>query len=130
MRDTCRVGNQTTAKVLAALSDRYELVLTPFGEGSRYDLLIDEGGKFIKVQCKTGRLKKNGSIIFNNYSQTAKGWRQYKDDVDVYGVYCSQTGKTYLVPVNECTTSQTSLRIVPAKNGMKKNIRLAEEYEI
>src|SRR5271166_1838551 len=125
MKDTSRVGNITVAKVLLALVLKGKNVLTPFGEGGRYDLLIDEDAKFVRVQCKTGRLR-NGKIIFNNYSQTAAGWKKYRDSVDAYGVFCPQNQKTYLVPRKDCATGQTSLRVEPAKNGMTKNIRHAE----
>ena len=128
MKDTTKIGNVTVAKVLLALVEKDKQVLLPFGEGGRYDLLIDEG-KFLRVQCKTGRLRK-GKIIFNNYSQTAAGWRKYKQDVDAYGVFCPQNGKTYLVPVKDCATGQTTLRIEPAKNGNRKRIRFAEKYEL
>lgn len=128
MRNTTKIGNVTVANVLLALVKKDKQVLLPFGEGERYDLLIDEG-KFLRVQCKTGKLK-GGAITFNNYSQTAAGWRKYKNAVDAYGVYCPQTGKTYLVPVTDCATGKTSLRIEPAKNGMQKNIRYAKAYEL
>lgn len=128
MKNTSRIGNVTVANVLLALVKRDRQVLTPFGEGGRYDLVIDEG-RFIRVQCKTGRLQ-NGSVVFNNYSQTAAGWKKYKDSVDAYGVFCPQTGKTYLVPVADCASGKTALRVSPARNGMKKNIRYAEGYEI
>jgi hypothetical protein len=129
MRDTSRVGNVTVAKVLLALVVKGKNVLTPFGEGERYDLMIDEGRSVVRVQCKTGRLRK-GSVIFNNYSQTAAGWKKYKDSVDAYGVFCPQNQKTYLVPVKVCASGKTALRVEPAKNGMTKNIRYAERFEV
>lgn len=38
-------------------------VLTPFGENTRYDLVLDDGEHLTRVQCKTGRLR-NGAVIF------------------------------------------------------------------
>ena len=129
MRNTSKVGNITVAKVLVALAEHDKVVLTPFGEGLRYDLLIDEGNRFIRVQCKTGRLR-NGRVVFNNYSVTGAGTKRYGESVDAYGVYCPQNRKTYLVPAVDCTKTATCLRVEPAKNGMQKNIRHAEKYEL
>ena len=129
MKDTSGIGNRTTAKVLAALIDRYGTVFVPFGDGTRYDLLVDDAGKFTRIQCKTGSLSK-GRIEFKNYSVTGRGSRPYGSDIDAYGVYCPQNKKTYLVPVGDCAKSATALRVSPAKNGMKKNIRWAENYEV
>ena len=109
--------------------EKGENVFTPFCEGGRYDLLMDKDNQFIRIQCKTGKLKK-GSVVFNNYSVTGAGSRSYGNEVDAYGVYCPQNKKTYLVPAVDCTKSATYLRVEPAKNGMQKNIRHAEKYEI
>jgi hypothetical protein len=62
-------------------------VLLPFGGGNgRYDMVIDDNGTFYRVQCKTVRLEKNGTVIaFNAASSTyhyygGKGreWRDYR----------------------------------------------------
>jgi len=48
----------------------------------------------------------------------------------VFGVYCSELNKVYLVPVMDVGTTQASLRLEAPKNGQVKGIRLASEYEI
>lgn len=40
--------------ILARLVQAGKMVLVPFGENQRYDLLIDEGDVFVRVQCKDG----------------------------------------------------------------------------
>ena len=129
MRNTSKIGNVTTAKVLAALMENGKTVLVPFGDGLRYDLLIDEGDRFVRVQCKTGKLK-SGCVAFRNYSVTGTGRRRYGVEVDAFGVYCPQTKKCYLVPVVECAAWGTKLRVEPAKNGQTKDIRDAGKFEI
>lgn len=128
MRDTNAVGNVTEAMVLAALARLGKRLLVPFGQGQRYDLLIDEGTKFVRVQCKTGKLK-SGCVLFKNFSRTDLGDKSYGDSVDAYGVYCPQNGKTYFVPASDCTVSWTTMRIDPPRNGMR-NLRYAATYEI
>ena len=125
--------------VLARLLQVYPMVLRPFGENQRYDLLIeDHDGKFIRVQCKTGRLKK-GAVIFNTCSVTyhhpsnqgTKVYRHdYRDAADVFGVYCPDTDRVYIVPVDEVGTVAASLRVEPTKNSQRKRVRWASDYEL
>ena len=55
---------------MAALWDAGYAVSVPFGENTRYDLVIDDGQRLARVQCKTGRLRK-GAIIFKTASTYA-----------------------------------------------------------
>ena len=52
-----RVCDISQAKVMAALVAVGRSILLPFGENTRYDLVIDEGGRFVRLQCKTGPLR-------------------------------------------------------------------------
>ncbi|MBA2462518.1 MAG: hypothetical protein H0V45_12245 [Actinobacteria bacterium] len=45
-------------------------LLVPFGENTRYDLVIDDGVRLARVQCKTGRLRE-GAIRFASCSTYA-----------------------------------------------------------
>lgn len=48
----------------------------------------------------------------------------------MFGVYCPEVGKCYLVPVEDVTRTTCSLRVDPPKNGQKKGIRWAANYEV
>lgn len=133
-----RVGDQTTAKVLAALLEMYEIVLLPFGENQRYDLLVDTGADFLRVQCKTGRLR-NGAVKFPscsvsyhhpNQDRVVHTQRNYRGEADFFGVYCPETARVYLVPVDIVGTRSGCLRVDETKNGQAKKIRWASDYEI
>jgi hypothetical protein len=50
-------GDRTTLAVMLALRVAGYAVLMPFGENTRYDLVIDDGETFSRIQCKTGRLR-------------------------------------------------------------------------
>jgi hypothetical protein len=67
MRDTSHVGEVSHTQVMAALVLAGRRVLVPLGDHLRYDLVIDDGGVFLRVQCKTGRLTK-GAILFHTCS--------------------------------------------------------------
>lgn len=131
MRDTNVIGALTESKVLATLVSAGFVVAIPFGV-AKYDLIIDGNDGLKRVQCKTGRLK-NGAVSFNVYSvkrQSGGGWSTvcYQGEADLFGVYCPQNDKVYLVPVDDHVGS-IALRIEPAKNGQKIKWR-AEDYEV
>ena len=132
------VGDVTQAMVLAKLVEAGKQVLTPFGENVRYDLVIDEGDRFLRVQCKTGRLR-NGVVKFNACSYTYhhpnnRGLRvyqhHYRGAADLFGVYCPETRGVYLVPVDDVGTRAGSLRVDPTKNQQVKKIRWARDHEV
>jgi hypothetical protein len=42
-------------------------IYLPFGENTRADLIIDDGGRLSRVQCKSGRLR-DGAVRFSTCS--------------------------------------------------------------
>jgi hypothetical protein len=130
------IGDRTALAVMFALREiGYELSV-PFGENTRYDLVIDDGERLARVQCKTGRIR-NGAVVFKTCSSYAhhpnprKRFRQYEDEIDFYGVYCRDNGCVYLVPIADVLNrSQALLRVEPARNFQEKRVRQAARYEI
>ena len=132
------IGDESQAMVLARLVQAGYQVLLPFGENVRYDLVIDDGGSLLRVQCKTGRLRR-GAISFPTCSSTyhhpknkgvADCHQGYVGQADLFGIYCSETGSVYLVPVGEVGRREGSLRVAPAKNNQVKKVRWAREFEL
>ncbi|RKZ63406.1 MAG: hypothetical protein DRR08_03490 [Candidatus Parabeggiatoa sp. nov. 2] len=127
------IGEKTEAKMISCLVDNEKVVLIPFGDNQRYDIVIeDDDGTFKRIQCKTGRLK-NGAINFStcssSYHRNGK-IHSYRGQIESFGVYCPENGKCYLVPVEEVGTRCAKLRVDPSANGQEKNIRWAEDYEL
>jgi hypothetical protein len=130
------IGDRTTLAVMLALQDTGYAVLVPFGENTRYDLVIDDGRKLSRVQCKTGRLRL-GAVVFPTCSSYAHHpnpkvvQRHYQGQVDVFGVYCPETGGVYLVPIEDAPTRRmAALRVLPCRNRQRTRIRWASDYEI
>lgn len=132
MRNPKAIGENSEAQVLAALLRAEEVVLLPFGDSQRYDFVLDRRGVFWRLQVKTGRLRQ-GAVRFataSSGSTTDHRTRQtYKGAADFFAVYCPETDKVYLVPVEECGGCEHALRIEPARNGQRRGTRLAAEYE-
>ena len=127
------VGQRTEAIILAELVKRGHSVLVPYGTNHRYDLVLEIGERFIRVQCKTGRLRA-GVIHFNTVSvrtnMTRAFKRPYHGEADLFLVHCPDTGRVYAVDVDEAASSLGSLRVAPAANGQAKGIRWAADHEL
>ena len=130
------IGDKSTLAIMLALREAGYALLVPFGENTRYDLAIDDGACLARVQCKTGRLR-HGAVVFNTCSSYAHHpnprviKRDYQGDVDYFAVFCPETRRSYLIPIDEVPLKrQASLRIHPARNNQRLGIRLAADYEI
>ena len=134
------MGDATEAIVLARLVQAFPEaeVLVPFGENSRYDLVLERDSVFTRIQCKTGRLR-NGSIWFPTCSTTFHNSRpggakpyisDYRGSADVFGIYCPELDKVYLVPVDDVGTRDGCIRVEPTRNNQARKIRWAGQYEL
>jgi hypothetical protein len=131
MRDTSAIGNKMAAVVLAALVHIGYSPLLPFGDGHPYDIALDHHGKLLRVQCKTGRLLKEGVVFFPTAIWCRNmSYRSYRGDVDFFGVYCPGTEEVYLVPIGDVPEKAASLRVVPPRNGQIRGVRWAKDYVI
>ena len=132
-RDTKAVGDRSEAIVLAALVRKGYLVSIPFGENQRYDLLADDGTRILRVQVKTGRLRRDVIAYSCSSSHTHRGGphaRPYFGQADIIAVYCPQNGKVYLVPEEEFVASRAHLRLTPPVNNQRRGIRWASRFEL
>ena len=132
-RNTKAIGDVSQAHVLAALIRQGKQALIPFGDNCRYDLVVEEGGKFVRIQCKTGRINR-GAIAFalasSQYHRGGKR-RSYRGEVDAFGVFCPDNRKTYIIPIVDLPlVREAKLRLESPRNAQTKGIRWAAQYEI
>jgi hypothetical protein len=125
-------GKTSEAVILASLVKLGKSVLIPWGE-ERYDLALDDDGKLVRIQCKTGSLA-NGCIVFKTCITDAvrpRGDGGYAGQIDAFDVYCPELDKVYLVPIQALPSPFLGyLRVEPAKNGQKWNVRWARDFEL
>ena len=136
-RHTQKTGDISESAVITRLLQCGYIVLTPYGQMHRYDLVIEDAdGKFWRVQVKTGWLNEDHSIIrfatasSMNYTVKNKGWRNYRGQCEYFAVYVEDLNKVYLLPVDDVGTSLATLRLVPSKNHQEKHVRWAKDYEL
>jgi hypothetical protein len=129
-------GDRTALAVMLALRAQGYAVLVPFGENTRYDLVIDDGDGLARVQCKTGRLR-GGAVLFavcscyGHHMRPGESRRSYRGQVEFFGVHCPDTEMVYLVPIEDLDVrTSAALRVDPAKNAQRLKVRNAADYEI
>src|SRR5690348_3729736 len=134
------LGERSQAIIMYKLLEAGYNVLTPYGDNTRYDLVIeDANGQFWRVQCKTGWIEADGAYIelatassyyHTKAGRTGHGRKDYRGQVEYFAVYCPDTGKVYLVPIDHVGITNARLRLVETGNKQSKNVRWAKDYEL
>jgi PD-(D/E)XK nuclease superfamily protein len=127
------VGHRTEGAILGELVKRGYRLLVPFGVNQRYDLVLEgEDGRFLKAQCKTGRLR-DGVIEFRAVSTQSNmkrtRTRNYSGEIDLFMVYCRENEQVYVIPVDEVPSRGMYLRVDPPRKQCKR-VRWAKDYEL
>ena len=131
-----QIGDRTQLAVMLALTHVGYDVSVPFGENTRYDLVIDREAKLSRVQCKTGRLR-DGTIRFATCStyghlpSPKETRRAYIGEIDHFGVFCPETGGVYLIPIEAVQARTTAyLRVQRPRNAQRRRVRFAADFQI
>jgi hypothetical protein len=123
-----RKGDASEAHVLMTLVDAGIRVLVPWGS-ARYDFVIEIQGRFLRLQCKTGRLAK-GVVTFPTFGVGRDGarYRYLPDEIDYYAVCWLETGAVDFVPFEEAGPSpRPHLRVDmprPGSTGGRQTTRV------
>lgn len=103
-------------------------ILIPFGDRNRYDLIVDENGKFIRVQCKTARLDGTRFIFRTESNNWNTGKRKsYDGDIDIFAVFLRENKKVYIFNVKNVSIGSCSVRLTDDRSNHGK--RFASEHE-
>lgn len=126
---------------LHCISDLTELgirCLRPVDEGSKYDVVADLDGKFIKIQCKTASWAtdtKEENVAFTiatccqtTNTKTTTRHKYSADDIDYF--YTWFQGQGYLVSIKEATGVTFRWRYEYPSSGQKQGIHIADNYKI
>jgi hypothetical protein len=108
-------------------------VLRPLAEGGRYDRLFEIEERFVRVQCKSGKLRDDVIIVpTRTCRHTPRGYVRTTYDaseVDAIAVYCHETSGCYLSPIEDVRARwEIRLRLAPARNNQAFAITYAERY--
>ncbi len=126
-----RQGSVGEIMIMAEAIRRGYKVAIPWGEDSRYDLIIDRVGRLEKVQCKY--TKSNGELIIAR-CRSCNNWNQLKyscDDIDWLAIYDLTSQKCYFIPSSMLGEgrNQINLRIKAPVNNQLKKVLWARDFE-
>src|SRR5437879_2088354 len=93
-----------------------------FGADSRVDLVFEDDDGFHRVQCKTSRMV-GAALMFRTCSNTKNVPKDYRGEIDYFGVYSPDLEQVFLVPLDDVPARAGYLRLEPARNGQAKGIR-------
>jgi hypothetical protein len=122
-------GELTEGIILAELLRQGYAVSLPFGDNQRYDLIIDDGRRLWKAQCKTGHLV-NGCVSFQVSSKNGftKQRKAYHGQVDIFFVYCPETNTVYRIPPEITGKNERRLRVTSNRGGAVSRIKWAKDF--
>lgn len=136
-----QLGERAQAHVIATFLDAGYRVLIPYGDSSRYDLVIEDAeGQLWRVQIKTAWIEggNEGYIKFATTSLRSRSTNGhvaysrvgYQGQVDYFAVYSHELQKVYLLPINKVSQTRMHLRLAPSKNKQERGVHWAADYEI
>jgi hypothetical protein len=82
-----------------------------------------------RVQCKTSRVV-GDVVMFSTCSSTNHVRKDYRGQVDFFGVYSPNLDQVFLVPIEDVPSRECSLRLSPTRNKQAKGIRWAGDYRL
>ncbi|WP_207586859.1 group I intron-associated PD-(D/E)XK endonuclease [Halomontanus rarus] len=112
--NTKQTGDETEAKIIAALISEGYSVSIPFGDNDRYDLILETGTALLRVQCKTGWIE-DDVVRFKTASKTTYNGEVeitgYDGEIDAFAVRCKDNEALYWVPIEDAGKKSTYLRL-------------------
>lgn len=128
-------GNITELKCALAFMEIGYKVSFPYGEDCKYDMIVDTGKNLYRVQCKTssplpreedGFKFKTRSVVLTTKGMKASSYSE--ENIDFFATVYKD--KCYIIPVDDCGPNEKTLRFCYPRNGQKKGISLANDYEL
>lgn len=135
---TQQKGTLTELHCILDLTELGIRTLTPTDEASKYDVVADLNGHFIRIQCKTSTWatdtkEPNTAFYIPTYCQTTNTKetirRIYtKEDIDYF--YTFFQGQGYLVSIEEANGKSFRWRYEYPTSGQRSGVHIADEYKI
>ena len=101
----------------------------PYGENLKYDIISEKAGVMKRIQVKSV-FPKDGVLQINCRSSNNWSVRSYSaKDFEVLVAVDLRSQKVYFIPVNKIRKRQFNIRIKSTKNGQKKNINFADNFQ-
>src|SRR5579884_660570 len=141
-RNKKALGERSQAIIIYRLLEAGYNILTPYGDNTRYDLVIEDAdGQFWRVQCKTAWMDKRSNDEAVRFATASSHYhyrggkynharRGYQGQIDFFAVYSPDLDKVYLIPIDHAGASDMVLRLIIPKGKNQHGIKMAEDYEL
>lgn len=114
------------------------IVSVPYGNTSRYDLLVDGGnGKYFRVQCKTAHQNDNGSYTINTSNQqfTASSRKiKHYDNTQIEFICSIIEDQLVVIPVDFIANAKSKIfrsrNFPPLNNSCSSTCNWIENYTL
>jgi prevent-host-death family protein len=133
MTDGNHKGNVAEAAVVFHAARLGIPVFRPLAEHGRYDLVLELGGRLLRVQCKWA--PRHGDVVTVRLVTNRRGPAGFvrthyaAGEIDAVAAYCPNTDECYLLPAELVVDrTQLHLRLVPARNGQRASLHFASAY--
>ena len=128
-------GLTTELKCIEKFIEYGFIVSIPYGNNSRYDLLLDCGNsKYIRIQCKTAHLNENGSYTINtanSVSTMTKRTVKHYDSTQIDFIASIIEEQLVIIPVNLISNSKSKIfRTELPKFGAKSSCNLIQDFTV
>ena len=136
MNYTQSIGNLNELKCISRFIELGYECSIPYGNGAKYDFIVDVNGELLKIQCKSCSHPRRNGIVDNDAIQistvsqttnTKKTTRHTYSNQEIDYFATSYNNKIYIIPVDECSTNKTLRFKAPLNNSQYNK---AEDYEI
>jgi hypothetical protein len=110
-------------------------VFRPVAEGGRTDMILDIGGRLLRVQCKWANRERGVVNVRLRTSRRSNGCyvtTTYRaNEIDAVAAYCPDVERCYLLPI-VLVDGRTGihLRLNRARNNQELGVTYAETYEL
>jgi YD repeat-containing protein len=112
--------------------------LTPVDDSSKYDVVVDLGQRFIRIQCKSSCWATDTALpetAFHIYTscqttntQKTTRYKYSAEDIDYF--YTWFNGQGYLVSIQEASGTTFRWRYEYPTTGQRQGIHIADNYKI
>jgi hypothetical protein len=127
-------GITTELIVAQKFIEKGYIVSIPYGNNSRYDMIVDTDTDCYRIQVKHASINDNGSYTVNtsNTASTTSGnLRKYYTKNDVDFIVTIIEDRLVVIPVEMVEHSQSKVfRTTLPKYGAKSNCNLIEDFSV
>jgi hypothetical protein len=129
MFETCAKGSSIELKCAAGFVERGFEVSFPYGNGARYDFIVDDGLKLYRIQCKKARKAPNGNYYLCTRSSHRSGNKVVestytREQVDYFCTIVD--GIVLVVDIKKCENKKGITIHANGKKNVKASVMAVE----